>query len=47
MIIIGTEKESFDYIDPKKIPEMVMLLRKENPVSEDINTLRNDNLALH
>lgn len=45
--IIGTEKESFDYIDPKKIPEMVMLLRKENPVSEDINTLRNDNLILY
>ena len=45
--IIGTEKESFDYIDPKKIPEMVTRLRKENPVSEDINTLRNDNLILY
>ncbi|MEC5158572.1 hypothetical protein [Chryseobacterium sp. MP_3.2] len=45
--IIGTEKESFDYIDPKKIPEMVSRLRKENPVSEDINTLRNDNLILY
>ncbi|KIA89862.1 hypothetical protein [Kaistella jeonii] len=45
--VIGTEKESFDYIDPKKIPEMVMRLRKENPVSEDINTLRNDNLILY
>lgn len=45
--IIGTEKESFDYIDPKKIPAMVTRLRKENPVSEDINTLRNDNLILY
>ena len=45
--IIGTEKESFDYVDTKKIPDMVTRLRKENPVSEDINTLRNDNLILY